>query len=94
MFKLALMSLCLVVRVNSECQNLENYPVFDHSRNLFICAHTYHDEGADVPIRGCNGDENVYGDGTNWTRDDGYGPAPVGSVVVMPGCTMTGSYVR
>ena len=63
MFKLALMSLCLVVRVKSECKNLEDYPLFDRSHNVFVCAYTYTGKGAVLPIRGCNENENVYGDG-------------------------------
>jgi len=86
--------------VNSECKGILDYAAYDHDHKNWFCAHTYFGEGKNTAIEGCTLESKTfYADG-NFSIGEvpnggkyvapswGIKAIPVGSVVVLPGCTL------
>jgi len=80
--------LLTLASVNSECPYFKGLPVMTDD-NQFYCAHFWDEWGAADALDACNGDIHSVLDDTD--HDSGEGKySPMGSLVVMPGCTYYG----
>ena len=97
MLKLAFMLLSLLARVKSECKDIKEYDDYDKDKKNWFCSHTYYGYGYGSLIQGCtlqnktlyaNEDFSVNEAGKYEAPSWGIKAIPVGSVVVLPGCTL------
>ncbi len=90
-FKLLLFVAAMASLANAECPPMSDLPVM-YTSSQFNCARTWYGVGGDHPIQGCNhchlADEPFDDpDGLDFSSEEGKN-FPVGSLMVLPGCTM------
>ena len=67
---------------NAECPQMEDIPVM-YDEDNFMCFTWWRDYGGDYSVSACNGDQWYCPDGRDYV-----GYVPMGSIFVMPGCTL------
>ena len=93
MLSVLVFSLVFIMAAQAGCPNINDLPVMTEAGDAFWCIWNWSGRGGDIPLEGCNGEENSYLDGIDKDASDGH-YYPFGSAIVKAGCTLYGYEVH